>query len=339
MDRTSERSRPATHLALALALALAGGASAAAQEGAEAESRALARSARAAVRNGNPGEAIQLLQRAWDAFPDPALLLESARIMEKTGDFVEAEGYCRRYLQADTSPAGQRLGRERLEAVLDRIPGRLMLVVEPPDSAVTVDGKASSAGSLSLKRGRHRIVTRAPSFLPDTRTVEVAPGAEVTVTVALQPMPGCLVVACDCAGGRVEVDGRFAGAVPLATPLCLAPGPHFVRVVDADGREYSRRIAFDPGTTVTLVATLAQAARAPAPLSVPVPDVTEEAARAAEAAPLAPLDASPAPRPWYRTWWVWTAIGGAVTAVVVGTAVGVTRAPRSGTAFQGQLSW
>ncbi len=111
----------------------------------------------------------------------------------------------------------------------------------------------------------------------------------------------------------VELDGEPVELPPggEATDIRLRPGHHVIRANAPEHREAVRQLDIGPGETSELAIELE-----------PEPETT------------AP---PPPPTPWYRRWWVWTLIGGAVvaTGLGVGLGVGLTQDERE----LGSASW
>lgn len=107
------------------------------------------------------------------------------------------------------------------------------------------------------------------------------------------PTTGRLVVTADQVGAAVFVDGERVGSTPLAPIEDLEAGEHRVRVAFEGFEDFLTTVEVPAGGEVAVEAALE-------------PQVAE-----------APVEETP----FWRQWWFWTIIGGAV--VVTGAAVGL----------------
>jgi hypothetical protein len=104
---------------------------------------------------------------------------------------------------------------------------------------------------------------------------------------------GAIVLSVPVAGAQVLLDGKPAGVTPLPGPLAqLVAGDHLVEVKKAGHQPYSRTVRVPMGKSVRLVALL--------------PEVVFSAGR---------------PRPFYKDWPFWTAVG--IGAAALGVAGGL----------------
>ena len=92
---------------------------------------ALARSAEVMAEEGKLDEAVALFVKAYDLDPAPALLYNIGRLCDKKGDLVRAREYYERYIAAEKDAKNVAKAKARLEAVLSRVPGKLVVVCEP----------------------------------------------------------------------------------------------------------------------------------------------------------------------------------------------------------------
>ena len=228
------------------------------------KAEALVRSAEVLAEEGGFDEAIGLYERAYALDPDPVLLYNIARLHDRKGDLVRArEGY-ERYLAVETDPEGRAAGQARLEAVLDRIPGRLKVQVEPPLATVMLDGTPVEGRDVEVRRGVHRIEARLDGYVPVSREVVVRAGEEVEVRLALEPGPGTISLQCECPGALVTVDGVERGTVPLQGPLAVPPGKHQLVVVSEETGRVVRDLLLSPGEELTVNVPVRQVQARPA---------------------------------------------------------------------------
>jgi hypothetical protein len=142
--------------------------------------------------------------------------------------------------------------------------GGLTVDTRPAGADVLVDGQLRGVAPLrlSVKPGAHTVAVRLGR---NERSVPVTIAAGGTVAqyfelsaAAASPAPavlGSVAVTTTPVGARVFVDGRSRGVSPL-TIADLAAGDHRV-AVERDAAKSERVVAVQPGTTASVVFTLA----------------------------------------------------------------------------------
>jgi hypothetical protein len=180
---------------------------------------------------------------------------------------------------------------EGIRAVLAEV----TIIVEGGDAELTVDGQSIGRAPLKapilLGPGEHTIVARRSGFEPGREEVKLTAGMRRTVQLALVPERGILRVETRPIGARVLVDGREVGRAPWEERVLL--GRHTVLARLRGYLEGRSSVLLEGGRAPTLILELA-------------------------------AEPPPPRKPWYRRWYVWTVIGGAVVAGVVTAAVVVT---------------
>ncbi|HEX8951025.1 MAG TPA: tetratricopeptide repeat protein [Polyangia bacterium] len=139
-----------------------------------------------------------------------------------------------------------------------------------------------------------RFLAAAPPTNPDrdfaTRRVEL-----------LQSLVGKIALAGAVDGSALVLDGKSAGTTPLAAPLVVNPGRHKLELAHEGFATF--RSAVD----------------------VPVGGSTQVAVKQTEAVKVVTVAATrDKETPVYKKWWLWVAVGGAVVAAGVITAVVVS---------------
>jgi hypothetical protein len=120
--------------------------------------------------------------------------------------------------------------------------------------------------------------------------------------------------------GAVSIDGEARGPAPVH--CFLPPGAHRLRL-DKGGERVERAVELWAGKTARVVLVLRVAPGPPTVVLVEQP--SRKPAR------------RPAPTPFYKTWWFWTAVGVVVaTGVTVGAVLG-TRSSGGGSMPPGEL--
>lgn len=185
-----------------------------------------------------------------------------------------------------------RRARESLPA-----PGTLVVVAQPSDAVVIVDGQLYGRGRVEVPRppGRHFVRAERAGFVAAARVVESGAGTtEVRLTLAAAPSPSAAELARRGALAEATrtVGGYVSGGTHAAVTLVL---------VDRSGRTLGK-------SSLPVDADLTSGA-----LAAAVDGLVGDGDRGAIIEPA---------RPWYRRAFVW-GIAGAVTAAALGVGLGV----------------
>ncbi len=175
---------------------------------------------------------------------------------------------------------------------LAQLVATLTITITPPDASVTINGRAVSREAMSspirVSSGEHRITAAAPAYASMEKTVTVAGGESINVTMTLIHDMGDVSIRAVDPDASISVDGNPA-AVGEWSGL-LHPGAHWMTVTK-DGR-VSRVVPF----TVRAGERL----HLGAPLGPLVQRSPKIATGAGEPKPAqAPQPSAPRPRGWY----------------------------------------
>lgn len=257
----------------------------------------LARAAAVLVEEGKYDDALALFEKAYQLDPVPILLGHMGKVYEKKGNLPKAREMYERFVATETDPERLAKGRELLEGLSDRMPGRLVVTASPAGAEVRVDGRPVAAGTaVELRRGTHEVEVSLKGHAPAKRAAEVTPGGETRLAVQLLPLPGRVEVRGP-AGARVTVNGRDAKTLPLDRPYVVPPGLHVVEVAAEGFEKWVKTVEVKPNTTVGVEAVLAAPPPRPGPASG---DVIRKAAE---------VRSSP---------WPWVCIGTGAAALATG---------------------
>jgi hypothetical protein len=266
--------------ALALALVLAG-APAIAQD-ATAQAKTLFNAGAQAYEAGQYPAAIQALTEAYRLAPRPGILFSMAQAHRKQyfvdkqpARLREAIKLYREYV-SKVEQGGRRgdavQALAELDPIYERIGGataevgpappavkpatRVSISAQAKDAAILLDGKPVEAGIFhDVNPGKHTVRVTAPGYFPEEREIPTADGGIVAVDVPMREQPAMLDVTTK-EGADVSVDGRSAAVTPLARPIELTPGSHFVAVAKRGYHAYAAEIEVTRGEARTLTVPL-----------------------------------------------------------------------------------
>lgn len=198
--------------------------------------------------------AAEAFLRANDLSPSPALLFSAAQsyrrqFLTEPSAFTlrRAVALYREYLRSDQAPRRREDAMSALAALSPfelrfaeggdageparEAPTRLLLTTPAEGAEVSVDGGAFAPAPLVARvpPGAHQVRVRAAGYEEEQLTVQALAHELVPRHVVLRPHPARLTVEGP-SGAQVSVDGQLRATLPLAAPLPLAPGAHFVAV-------------------------------------------------------------------------------------------------------------
>lgn len=222
---------------MALVVLLAGHALAADKN----QARQLLQSGLTSMKAGDWFAAAADLERSSALHATPDSLLNLAACYKSLQRYAEALDLLKRLRQEFDGKLKPNIVESafHLEAELQAQVATLVLSVEPPSAEVSIDGRVSLASSATesylLAPGGHTVQASLAGYRTLTRSVHLAPGAQTTERLVLEPEPGTLEVDSAPTGATVLVDGQERARTPTEPPLKLTPGNHSI-VVTMEGR-------------------------------------------------------------------------------------------------------
>lgn len=122
-------------------------------------------------------------------------------------------------------------------------PARIMVMTQAENAEVLFDGKTKKEAQLAVEvlPGKHRIKVSAVGYYDDERDVTALDNNLVPVDVQLREKPARLSLE-GTKNAEVTVDSRPAGSTPLAGPIQLTSGPHFIVIRKNGYKAYSEEI-------------------------------------------------------------------------------------------------
>lgn len=223
--------------------------------------------------------ACRALEQAYELTPLPAIA------------FSLAQAYRLRYF-ADPNPDHLRRAKELYEAYLEKTPSggrrhdsvtalaeiepmlahldpkrstvevvtkptQLMVTSQLDEAVVSIDGGPPFAtpATVEVTPGPHDLLVSAEGYFDVSKKAIAVDGRLIVEEVELRPKPAQVEVKSD-PKARVFVDGRAAGATPLAAPLQVPAGPHAFTIVANGRKRWEQRLELARGDRTSLEAEL-----------------------------------------------------------------------------------
>lgn len=141
-----------------------------------------------AFRTGDYDEAVAGFQAAYEAVPNPVVLLGLAEAQERQGDIAGTVATLERYLaeRPDAPDAAQ--VRERIGELQAR-PATLVITSDPPGAAIAIDGEPReevTPAEIEVPAGEYAVALTLPDHDPASETVQAAPGGRHELEVDMQ---------------------------------------------------------------------------------------------------------------------------------------------------------
>jgi len=139
--------------------------------------------------------------------------------------------------------------------------GRLVLLGGAPDAVVRIGdrtlGEGELAAPIELPAGAHLVHAERPDHRPYDREIEVRAGESIDVEIAWVPLPRAPEARGPVARpgrlsintrpwSKVYVGPRLLGTTPIGE-ASVPSGTVRLRIVDRDGRTFSRSVRVNPG--------------------------------------------------------------------------------------------
>lgn len=162
-------------------------------------------------KDGNFAGALAEFEEAYRQNPTPSALSNIALCQKALFRYAEASATLDKMLRvhgAAVSPEDRKAAEETM-AELRGFVAEVTLAVDPPDAAVSVDGREVPGGAerrLTLNVGEHRIVAESPRFRRFDSVVSLAGGAR-RLDVRLVADLGELSIVADDPEAAIAVDG------------------------------------------------------------------------------------------------------------------------------------
>lgn len=215
-------------------------------------------------------KAIQLFEQAYSTAPRDGILFSLAQahrrafgLSGRNENLAKAIEYYEKYTQV-VSEGGRR--SEALRALAElRLTARGLDLTQPtrpeekPRTTVIVnifaEGTTVSIDGGPPKRppidepvtpGRHKVKLSAPGYFDVEKTIDIEEGRIALANFEQKERPGRLLIDAED-GTEVSVDGRFIAETPLAAPIELPSGAHFVAVTKNGHASLVREVDIAPG--------------------------------------------------------------------------------------------
>jgi tetratricopeptide (TPR) repeat protein len=134
---------------------------------------------------------------------------------------------------------------------------RLLLSCPAEGAEVSVDGGpfVLAPSVFKVKPGPHRVQIRAQGYEAEAIAVDAIADELVPRHVVLRPLPARLQVT-GTSGALVSVDGQPRATLPLAQPISVEPGVHFVSIVSAGHEPEGQVVELHRDATAEVAASL-----------------------------------------------------------------------------------
>lgn len=189
------------------------------------------------------------LQPADEALMEQALELRAScafnlgKVDQCRQDFTRLVQLRPDYVLSQTkTPKIQRL----FEEIRTSLTGTLSLQVDPPGSAVTLDGRALAGGlppTLPVLKGLHLLRATHPGYDPEEKEVSVEVGQSVPVSLSLSPNARTIYFFVQPQGCQLLVDGKAVGSADAAAST------------QPDWSQYVQEAGADPAAFFVVAAT------------------------------------------------------------------------------------
>jgi len=165
-----------------------------------ATARALALEGHTALQHKDYAKAADRFGRADALVHAPTLVVDWARALQGLGRFVEAHEKYELVLREGVSATSPKSwtraleeAKKELEALKPRLGWITVLLWEPSEAVVAIDGVPIPPAALGVKRaadpGFPEVTVSAPGYEPFKQTVTVGPGEEKSLEVRLKKLP------------------------------------------------------------------------------------------------------------------------------------------------------
>lgn len=228
-----------------------------------------------AYESGQFEAAIQAFEQAYAITPREGLLFSLAQAHRKQHavsrdpqSLRAAVDYYRKYLAQVKEGARRKDAAEALEQLEPLLAsagggapvapsGKRGTIVQissnTPAALVALDGATPSPAPLTREviPGVHRVRISAPGFHDDEQSIEAIEGQFLPFSFPLRALLAKLRVEGE-SGADISIDGRYVGTTPLAVPLEVEAGRHFVSVGANGHKTYSTELGLTRGETRAL---------------------------------------------------------------------------------------
>lgn len=125
---------------------------------------------------------------------------------------------------------------------------QLMISSQTPNARGAIGGDAMDAIPVTktVTPGAHKVRVEAPGYFGKTVTATAVKDRLIVMQVDLTPRPATLRVR-GSVGGRLLIDGRERGTLPLSRPVSIPAGEHFVAVVKRGHVPYAATLTLRNG--------------------------------------------------------------------------------------------
>jgi hypothetical protein len=227
-----------------------------------------------AYESGQYEVACRALEQAYQLKPLPAIAFSLAQayrlryFADQNPDFLRrAKALYESYLEktpkggrrhdaatalAEIEPLLSRLDPSRATVELLKQPTQFLITCEIEGAQVSIDGGEALPlpATVEVTPGPHQLAVSADGFFELTKSALAVDGRLIVEEIALAPRPAQIALAGE--EGRVFVDGKLAGAIPLSAPLEVAAGAHSLAVIANGSHRWEKSLDLERGSSLAI---------------------------------------------------------------------------------------
>ncbi|NUP05809.1 MAG: PEGA domain-containing protein [Polyangiaceae bacterium] len=202
-----------------------------------------------APRDGIMFSMAQAHRRQFTRTNEKKHLLRSVALYKEYVDRVKSGGRVADAVKAlgELAPLVATLGAETAEPEpTETLKTRIVVNVVVPGTKVSIDGGPPKDAPVNeeVVPGPHKVTLTAPGYFDEEREIRVGEGEIAPANLPQRERPAQLALDVEDRA-EISVDGRFVGETPLARPIELPSGKHFVAVTKNGHETFQSEITLE----------------------------------------------------------------------------------------------
>ncbi len=161
----------------------------------------------------------------------------------------------------ETKPARGARNKVKARPVATPQLAQLTVATVPAGAKINFDGSPlceSPCTLTDIAPGQHVVYASKSGFGPESRTVNLKPGASSSISISLASLAAVLSVSSNPAGGVVVIDGQDSGKLTPTQLTLNKPGTHTVLIRRNGYLEATQSVNVQTGQTTTVNVKLTQ---------------------------------------------------------------------------------